>query len=151
MGSDSDLRVVAARLPLEGVSVLVVDDNESACEVLQAVLEAEGAAVSISSSGAAALELLDQSLPDVILADIGMPVVNGFELVRLLRQRSADRGGTLPVAALTGYVSGEDRERAARVGFQAYLVKPVDPLELIRTVKALARPHGDASTRQDVT
>ena len=143
MGSESDLLLVAARLPLKGVRVLVVDDNQAACEALQAVLESDGASVSISSSGGAALELLDQELPDVILVDIGMPVLNGFELVELLRSRPVERGSRVPVAALTGYVSAEDREHALRVGFQAYLVKPVDPLELLKTVKALARVQGD--------
>ena len=145
MGPESDLHLVAALLPLKGVSVLVVDDNEAACATLQAVLEAEGASVATSASAGAALELLDRELPDVILVDIGMPVMNGFELVELLRRRPTDRGSLLPVAALTGYVSAEDREHAERVGFQAYLVKPVDPVELITTVKALARGRGDAS------
>jgi CheY-like chemotaxis protein len=150
MGSESDLHLVAARLPLKGVSVLVVDDNEEACEALQAVLESEGASVSISSSGAAALERLDQELPHVILVDIGMPVLNGFELVELLRSRPVERGSTVPVAALTGYVSAEDRAHALRVGFQAYLVKPVDPVELLKTVKALALHRGPHSMSADV-
>ena len=138
MDLESDLHLVAARLPLTGVRVLVIDDNQAACESLQAVLESDGATVSTSNSGAAALDFLDRELPDVILVDIGMPVLNGFELVELLRSRPAERGSTVPVAALTGYVSAEDRERALRVGFQAYLVKPVEPLELLKTVKALA-------------
>ena len=74
-----------------------------------------------------------------MLVDIGMPVVNGFELVELLRGRPADRGGEVPVAALTGYISADDRERAVGAGFQAYLVKPVDPSELIATIRSLAR------------
>jgi CheY-like chemotaxis protein len=139
MDSESDLHLVAVRVPLKGLRVLVVDDSDEACEALKAVLEAEGASVSTSGSAAAALDHVDQDLPDVMLVDIGMPVVNGFALVELLRSRPADRGGEVPVAALTGYISSEDRERAVAAGFQAYLVKPVNPSELIKTVKAIAR------------
>jgi CheY-like chemotaxis protein len=141
MDSESDLHLVASRVPLKGVRVLVVDDSEEACEALKALLEAEGASVSVSSSAATALDHVDQHLPDVMLVDIGMPVVNGFELVELLRNRPAHRGGEVPVAALTGYMSTEDRKRAVDAGFQAYLVKPVNPSELIDTVKSLARPE----------
>ena len=139
MDSETDLHLVAVRVPLKDLRVLVVDDNEEACEALKAVLEAEGASVSTSISAAAALDCVDQHLPDVMLVDISMPVVNGFELVELLRSRPADRGGEVPVAALTGYMSSGDRDRAAAAGFQAYLVKPVNPSELIATVKKLAR------------
>ena len=138
MDSESNLHLVAAKVPLKDVRVLVVDDNGEACEALKAVLEAEGASVSTSSSAAAALDHVDQQLPDVMLVDIGMPVVNGFELVELLRSRPAGRGGEVPVAALTGYISADDRERAIDAGFQAYLVKPVDPAELIATIKSHA-------------
>jgi CheY-like chemotaxis protein len=139
MDSEADLHLVAVKVPLKDLRVLVVDDNEEAREVLKAVLEAEGASVSTSSSAAVALDQVDQHVPDVMLVDIGMPVVNGFQLVELLRSRPADRGGEVPVAALTGYMSGEDRERAVAAGFQAYLVKPVDPSELIDTVRSLAK------------
>ena len=139
MDSEPDLHLVAARVPLKDLRVLVVDDNEEACEALKAVLESEGASVSTSGSAGAALNQLDQFVPDVMLVDIGMPVVNGFELVRLLRSRPADRGGEVPVAALTGYISADDRERAVGAGFQAYLVKPVEPSELISTIRSLAR------------
>ena len=139
MDSEADLHLVAVKVPLKDLRVLVVDDNEEACEALKAVLEAEGASVSTSRSAATALDHVDHHLPHVMLVDIGMPVVNGFQLVELLRSRPADRGGEVPVAALTGYMSSEDRDRAVAAGFQAYLVKPVDPSELIDTVKSLAR------------
>ena len=139
MDSQADLHLVAVNVPLKNLRVLVVDDNEDACEALKAMLEAEGASVSTASSAAAALDHVDHHLPHVMLVDISMPVVNGFQLVELLRSRPADRGREVPVAALTGYVSSEDRDRAAEAGFQAYLVKPVDPSELINTVRSLAR------------
>jgi CheY-like chemotaxis protein len=135
---DGNLFLAAARLPLEGYHVLVVDDDDAAREVLQTVLEAEGADVVTANSAAVALKEIERTRPDIMFADIGMPVVDGFTMVEQLRQRPADRGGETPVAALTGYISHEDRARAKRAGFQAYLLKPVDPTELIDTVRALA-------------
>lgn len=135
---DRNLFLAAARLPLYACRVLVVDDEPAARDVLRAVLEAEGAEVETAESAAAALSMLEQSPPDVMLVDISMPVVDGFTLVEQLRIRPASRGGQVPVAALTGYVSAEDQERARRAGFQTYLLKPVDPLELIHAVKSLA-------------
>lgn len=147
---DRHLFLAAARLPLYACRVLVVDDEPAARDVLRTVLEAEGAEVETAESAAAALSLLEHSQPDAMLVDIAMPVVDGFTLVEQLRLRPADRGGQVPVAALTGYVSAEDRERANRAGFQAYLLKPVDPVELIQTVKSLAdtsaRGAGSEST-----
>jgi CheY-like chemotaxis protein len=128
----------ADRSPLAGIRVLVVDDNLDAREILEALLAAEGASVATFSSSAGALQYLDYVLPDVMLVDIGMPVVNGFELIQRLRQRPADQGGLVPAAALTGYISGEDRDRALATGFQAYLLKPVDPPVLVETVRSLA-------------
>jgi CheY-like chemotaxis protein len=138
MASDSDLHVVAAQLPLQSLKVLVVDDERTSLEVLRYVLEAEGASVVTAGSAAEALSHMDEVLPDVMLVDISMPVVDGFTLVEQLRLRPSESGGNVPVAALTGYLSAEDRERAVRSGFQSYLVKPVEPGELIRAVKTLA-------------
>lgn len=134
-----DLHLLAARLPLSHLHVLVVDDDASAREVLEAVLTADGAEVATAASAAAALESLSRRIPDVMLVDLSMPVVDGFTFVEQLRLRPADMGGRVPIAALTGYVSGEDRDRAYRSGVQAYLVKPVDAAELVDAVKSLAR------------
>ena len=90
------------------------------------------------SSCAEALTQAAYFFPDAMLVDIGMPVADGFLLVRQLRLRPADLGGRIPVAALTGYLSYEDRETARRSGFQEYLVKPVDPAELVKVVRTLA-------------
>jgi CheY-like chemotaxis protein len=138
---DRNLFLAAARLPLHGCRVLVVDDDPAAREVLQAVLASEGAEVTTAESAAAALDRIELEHPDVMLADISMPVVDGFTLVEQLRLRPAEAGGQTPVAALTGYVSAEDQERAKRAGFQAYLLKPVDAGELIQAVKTLAAPR----------
>ena len=136
--AESDLRVVAARLPLEDQRVLVVDDDELAREALRAVLTAEGAEVTTADSAAEALRALDLALPNVMLVDLAMPVVDGFTFVEQIRMRSSEPVGRLPIAALTGYLSAEDRARAYRAGVQAYLLKPVDAGELIETIKTLA-------------
>jgi CheY-like chemotaxis protein len=137
---DVELTLVAAKGPLSETTVLVVDDDEAAREVLHAVLTAEGATVATVATSAAAFEQLESARPDVMLVDIAMPGVNGFTFVEHLRRRTPERGGDIPVAALTGYISSHDRVHASRVGFQAYLTKPVDPGELVRTIKQLASP-----------
>ena len=134
--SRPDLVVAAERLPLTGIHVLVVDDDEAAREALQVVLKSEGADVTTADSAAAALSELAHGHPDAMLVDIAMPVVDGFTMVEQLRLRADP--DPVPVAALTGYCSAEDQSRASRAGFQAYLIKPVDPAELIGAVKALA-------------
>ena len=138
MVSNSDV-VVQRKRPLAGLHVLVVDDNEDTRDVLQAVLEADGAVVSTALSSDAALKALDVERPDVMLIDIGMPIMNGFDLVRLIRRRPADSGGRVPAVALTGYISAEDRASAVEAGFQAYLTKPVDERALVDAVRLLGR------------
>jgi CheY-like chemotaxis protein len=134
-----DLRLVAAQLPLTGHHVLVVDDDDAAREVLRAVLSADGAKVTTAESAAEALQHLSVALPDVMLVDLSMPVVDGFTFVEQLRLRTDEVSSRVPIAALTGYMSHEDRGRAFKAGVQAYLVKPVDPAELVDVVKSLAR------------
>ena len=137
--TDSGLQIVAARLPLDGIRVLSVDDDETARDAVRDVLEAEGAEVTTAGSWLQAFDQLDLESPDVMLVDIGMPVVDGFTLVEHLRRRPAGPGGNVPCIALTGYMSREDREHAFRAGFQAFLTKPVDVDTLIETVKAQAQ------------
>jgi len=139
MSAQPELSIAAVRSPLLGIRVMVVDDDEAARDVLRSVLEAEGAETTVAGSAAEALTQISAEVPDVMLVDIGMPVADGFLLVRQLRLRPATAGGHVPVAAVTGYMSSEDRATAHRSGFQAYLVKPVDQKDLITTVKWLAR------------
>lgn len=141
MAADSISRDTAGRLALAGLRVFVVDDDEDIRRALSAVLESEGATVTTFASSAAALSHLDQQRPDVMLVDLSMPIVNGFEFVQQLRLRSPERGGRVPAAALTGYISGEDRRRALGAGFQAFLNKPVEADELVETVRSVVREH----------
>jgi CheY-like chemotaxis protein len=122
---------------LDGVHVLAVDDEPDSLNLLRAVLEAAGATVTTSRSGPAALEAARQRAPDVMVADIGMPGMDGLQLIRTLRQMDEPLRST-PAAALTAYARSQDRITSLASGFQMHLVKPIDPLELIVAVSTLA-------------
>ncbi|HEX6182363.1 MAG TPA: ATP-binding protein [Pyrinomonadaceae bacterium] len=131
----------AALPPLVGLRVLLVDDDADTLEMLKMFMRRAGAEVTGAPSASAALDALGRARPDVIVADIGMPGVDGYEFVRRLRALGADRGGQTPAVALTAYAGESDRLRALRTGFQAHLAKPIDPAALIATlVNLAARP-----------
>ena len=123
---------------LAGIKVLVVDDEADARELAERILRDAHAEVASAASAEEALRLLDSAPPDVLVSDIGMPDVDGFDLLALLRARANGQGGDLPALALTAFARPEDRQRALGSGFQAYLVKPLDPAELLATVARLA-------------
>lgn len=123
---------------LKGIRVLVVDDDDATREESRLLLEAHGAEVATAVNGEAALEALETQPPDVVLMDLGMPGMDGFSVVEELRRRPASRGGGVPVGALTGYMSAVDQARAFRVGFQAYLIKPVEPEVLVTSILTMA-------------
>jgi CheY-like chemotaxis protein len=122
---------------LDGVHVLAVDDEPDSLELLRTVLEGAGARVTTAKSGRAALDVLQLHPPDVMVADIGMPGMDGLQLIRTLRQMDAPLRHT-PAAALTAYARSQDRITSLANGFQMHLVKPIDPLELIVAVSTLA-------------
>jgi signal transduction histidine kinase/DNA-binding response OmpR family regulator len=120
---------------LDGVSVLVVDDERDSLELVRFVLEGSGARVTTVTS---AREALDARGPfDVIISDIGMPEVDGYTFMRHLRSRDTD--ARVPAIALTAYARVEDAERALRAGFQQHLAKPVDAYKLLEIVDTWAR------------
>jgi len=122
---------------LNGVHVLAVDDEPDSLNLLRAVLEAAGATVTTSNSGPDALDAVRKVSPDVMVADIGMPVMDGLQLIRAVRQMDEPLRNT-PAAALTAYARSQDRITSLASGFQMHLVKPIDPVELIFAVSALA-------------
>jgi CheY-like chemotaxis protein len=124
---------------LTGTHVLAVDDDADALRLLAEILQAAGASVTTANSGAAALETIMVTPPDVIVADIGMPGMDGFELVERLRRSPDARVRDIPAAALTAYARSEDRAHTLQRGFEMHLAKPIDPVELVSAVKALAR------------
>ena len=124
---------------LGGVHVLAVDDEPDALSLVTEVLEAVGARVTTAGSAQAALDNLDREVPDVIVADLGMPTQDGFAFIDRVRRHSNPLVREVPAAALTAYARSEDRVKALRAGFQIHLAKPIDPGELVTTIEALAR------------
>jgi len=125
---------------LDGIRVLLVDDDRDIGEVLQFVLESQGAVVSLAGSAAEALAALEGSMPNVLLSDIAMPGETGYDLMRKI---VAHRGSNAPpAAALSAYARGQDLREALASGFQMLLTKPIDPAALIRAVKELALVKG---------
>ena len=118
--------------------MLIVEDDDDARALLAKVLEGQGALVKAVSSAREALDVLEKERIDVLLSDIEMPGTDGYQLIRELRLRPSQQGGSVPAAALTAYARTEDRLRALRAGFQLHLSKPVQPAELITVVASLA-------------
>jgi PAS domain S-box-containing protein len=123
---------------LDGVRVLVVDDEEDTRELLRAVLEKCGSEVTTASSASEALDVIERMRPDVLVSDLGMPGEDGYSLIAKVRALPAERGGRTPAAALTAYARVEDRLHVLRSGFQIHLPKPVEPVELAIVVANLA-------------
>ncbi|WP_431855332.1 response regulator [Azospirillum sp.] len=104
--------------------ILVVDDLAASAETLMTLLEMEGFEVKVANEGASALQIAEQFRPDVVLLDIGLPGMNGFEVAHRLRLQPASRDALL--IALTGYGEAESRSRSAKAGFDFHMVKPAD-------------------------
>ena len=130
---------------LAGLRLLIVDDEADAREVMRFMLERGGARVRTADSAAEALDAIREERPDILISDIGMPVEDGYGLVRRLRAMEDGLPRRLPAIALTAYASEEDSRRALGAGFDAHLSKPVDPARLIEVAAGLAAGrHGDA-------
>jgi CheY-like chemotaxis protein len=113
--------------------------------LLQTVLEAAGAGVRTARSGSEALHAVRTEPCDVLIADIGMPGMDGLQLIQTLRQME-EPARSVPAAALTAYARSHDRIASLASGFQMHLVKPIDPLELLVAVAALAQRQPAEST-----
>src|SRR5207248_7840822 len=116
---------------LDGIRILAVDDDRDALALLREILEATGATVITADSGKSALDKLARARADVLVADLGMPEMNGFQLIEQIRQSADDQVREIPAAALTAFARSEDRTRALRSGFHMHLSKPIDPGELM--------------------
>jgi signal transduction histidine kinase len=114
--------------------ILLVEDNRDAREMLRVVLELQGHVVSEAGDGVAAVRMATQILPDVVILDIGLPGVDGFETARRIRRRLGER---VRLVAVSGYGDDETRQRGRGAGFDAHLVKPVSPEALSQTLGAL--------------
>jgi PAS domain S-box-containing protein len=126
---------VPSSTSLRGCKILVVEDHEDARELVAGVLGAAGALVTTASSCAEALDRIARAMPDVLVADLGLPGEDGYALLRQIRTMAS--GETLPAVALTAYARASDRERAVAAGFLHHVVKPVDPDELVKVIASI--------------
>jgi CheY-like chemotaxis protein/two-component sensor histidine kinase len=124
---------------LNGIRVMAIDDEADTLSLLQLVLDSAGANVTTCSSAAAALASIDDVKPDVLIVDIGMPHMDGFEFIARIRASPNPDVRDIPAAALTAFARSEDRTKALQSGFEMHLAKPVDPGELVASVVTLVR------------
>ncbi|MDQ3917100.1 MAG: ATP-binding protein, partial [Acidobacteriota bacterium] len=124
---------------LDGLKVLVVDDDADACEMIRAAFEHCGSRVKTSVSAAEALALVEDWNPSILVADISMPEMDGYQLIRRVRALGARDGGSVPAVALTALARVEDRVKALSAGYQMHVSKPVEPDELREVVASLVR------------
>ena len=122
---------------LDGAHVLLVDDDIDGCELVSAILVARGASVRSAASGAEALAVLAQQSFDVILSDIGMPDMDGYEFMSALRKREETHSRLTPAVAVTAYAAPADRQRALLSGYQMHIAKPIEAGELIAAIATL--------------
>ena len=126
---------------LTGVHVLVVDDEADARDLMQRVLEEQGATVSTASGGAGALRVMETRQPDALISDIGMPGMDGYQLMRAIRANEPiDR--RLPALAVTAFARSEDQKKALLAGYHLHVAKPVDVCELVIVVAGLVGRTG---------
>jgi len=115
---------------LKGIHVLIAEDNDDARELLEVVLAHAAARVTSARDGESALEAIQRLLPDVVLADLGMPARDGFWLIEQLRGLPAHSGGLIPAIAVSAMVAPADIQRAKALGYTAHVSKPANPAEL---------------------
>ena len=135
LGGEASARTRLA--PLQGVRLLVVDDDADARELLSIILEEAGAEVSTAASADEALAAFERQRPDVLVSDIGMPDGDGYSLIRRVRSLEGEAGARVPAVALTAFARAEDRGEALGSGFQAHLPKPIEPGELTALIAQL--------------
>lgn len=133
-------------ISLNHVTVLVIDDQPDARDLLKLLLESAGASVYLAQSAEQGIEQLLTISVDVLICDIGMPDVDGYSLMRRIRVLDDARKSEVPAVALTAYARLEDRTEAIRAGFQNHLSKPVESAELLAVVHSLANPRSKSAS-----
>ena len=124
---------------LEGIRVLVVDDDPDALELMRTMFVSHGAIVDAAATAGQAIQILDRAVPDVLVSDIGMPFEDGYALIKRVRTRAPAQGGLVPAVALTAYASQNDRLAALAAGYQAHVSKPYEPADVVMLVERLSR------------
>nr|WP_268896861.1 ATP-binding protein [Hassalia byssoidea] len=116
---------------LQNLCILVVDDDADARMLMQTVLQSTGADVLVAASVKEALALLEQRSPALVISDINMPDEDGFTLIRQVRSRTIKKGGQIPAIALTAFAGAKNEQRILKAGFQLFITKPIEPMELV--------------------
>lgn len=124
---------------LKGLHLLVVDDDPFSLELIEVILRPYGVRVVCCGSAAQAAASFDSELPDLLVTDIAMPGEDGLSLIKRLRTLDSVRGSHTPAIAISGYSRPQDQQRALAAGFQLYLVKPIEPADLVLLIAKLAR------------
>lgn len=128
---------------LSGIRVIVVDDDPDGLDLLRHVLAEQGAEAATAGNADEALTKFAQSPPDVLISDIGMPGVDGYEFLKRVRALEQPSGERVPAIALTAFARSQDRTRVLNAGFLVHLAKPVQPSELVATVASvMGRTNG---------
>ena len=128
----------ASSATLDGLRILLVDDEDDAREAMAVLLRQAGADVVAVASAPQALAALEREKPDVLLSDIAMPGEDGYALIAKVRSLPEEQGGRIAAAALTAYATAEDRARVLRAGYHGHFAKPIEPATLVSAVAALA-------------
>lgn len=121
-------------LDLSGIHILVVDDQVDSREFVVFILEQANAIITSVSSGIEALQSIEQSVPDLVVSDIGMPDMDGYMLMQQIRAMPPNQGGNIPAIALTAYAREVDHRRALEAGFQRHISKPLEPNQFVQAV-----------------
>ena len=125
------------KVRLDGVHVLLVEDDDDSRKLLGTMLKQHGADVSSVASAKDAYRLFCEKLPDVLISDIGMPDEDGYELIQKIRALPVEAGGEIPAIALTGYATRKDRERSLAAGYQRHIAKPIEQNDLVAAISDL--------------
>lgn len=136
--NDSVININA--LPLAGLKILLVDDEADVRQLMSFVLEEYGATITVVSSAKEALTAFNESLPDILVSDIGMPEMDGYMLIEKLRSLPREKGGEVPAIALTAYAGETNEQKALSSGFQKHIAKPVEPETLMQAITSLVKP-----------
>ncbi|WP_392531030.1 PAS domain-containing protein [Nostoc sp. C117] len=120
-----------------GLRVLIVDDDSDTREFVRFLLQENGALIATAASATEALAAIAQIIPDLLISDLGMPEMDGYSLIRLIRAMPKEEGGEIPAIALTAYVGESHRDRVLAAGFGKHLAKPVQPTELLTSIADL--------------
>jgi PAS domain S-box-containing protein len=150
-GANNNNHPTALGARLDGLTVMVVEDDPDTRELVNRLLTESGARVQAVGTAAEALEHFLSDRPDILVSDIGLPGQDGYSLIERIRGLDPAQGGGVPAIALTAFARSEDRTRALQAGFQAHVVKPVEPAELVATVSSFAQMVRSRSAAAPVT